>query len=157
MGAVSKSSNSVRSLVKPALHVGKHSGGGVGWCASAGSFGTAGACTTGGGEGGNVLAQPVTSISSGNSISAGAFHGLAGIIGGFLHLCGAALFFGAGVGFGLSCSFGQLSDLQGVLGACVGVVGLLAGQAPGLHASDCDGSQQAGGEYAGHASTAMAC
>lgn len=42
---ISKSSNSIRSFVKPALHVGKHSGGFVGCLAAAESGGIAGGGT----------------------------------------------------------------------------------------------------------------
>ena len=63
-------SNSVRSLIKPALHVGEQIGGGVGWRATAGRGGIAGAGTTTGGEGCDTLAQADTSIGSASSVSA---------------------------------------------------------------------------------------
>jgi hypothetical protein len=138
------SSNCVRSLVKPALHVGEQIGGGVGWRAWAGSAGMAGGSTAGGGEAGETLAQPLTSISSGISISARALHGLVGFIGGFLHLCGAALFFGAGGLHGFAAGALEVGDVLGVLCPGVGVRGLLASQAPGLDA----GQQQSGGQQA---------
>ncbi len=134
VGLVSESSNSVRSRVKPALHVGEQIGGGVGCRATAGSGGTAGAGTTGGSEGGETVAQPATSISSGISISAGTVEGVVGFIGGFLHLCGAALFFGAGLLAGHTGGFLQGGQLGGVFGLGFGVRGALVGQAAGLHA-----------------------
>lgn len=138
------SSNCVRSRVKPALHVGEQIGGGVGWRAWAGSAGMAGGSTAGGGEAGETLAQPLTSISSGISISAGALQGVVGFIGGFLHLCGAALFFGAGFGLGLAGGLLHRLQLHGVALAGLGVCALLAGEAPGLE----PGEQQGGGQQA---------
>lgn len=92
---ISESSNSFRSLVNPALHVGKQIGGGVGWRAWDGRTGMAGGCTTTGGKGRELVAQPLTSIDSRISIGASTRHDLVGFIDGFLHLCGAALFLGA--------------------------------------------------------------
>lgn len=139
------SSNSVRSLVKPALHVGEQIGGGDGWRAWAGKAGIAGGSTTGGGEAGETVAQPLTSISSGVSISAGPRQGFMGFIGGFLHLCGAALFFGTRRLHGLPAGALQVGDLFGVLRPRVGVRGLLPSEAPGLE----PGQQQGGGQQAG--------
>lgn len=119
------SSNSVRSLVKPALHVGEQIGGGAGWRAWGGSAGMAGGCTAGGGEAGDTVAQPLTSISGSSSISAGALQGLVGFIGDFLHLCGAALFLGAGGLLGALGCVGHGLQLRGVAGAGVGVLALL--------------------------------
>lgn len=67
-GCVSMLSNSVRSLVKPALHVGEQIGGGVGWRATAGRGGIAGGGTTTGGEGCDTAAQADTSIGSSSGI-----------------------------------------------------------------------------------------
>ena len=67
-GCVSMLSNSVRSLVKPALHVGEHIGGSVGWRATAGRGGIAGGGTTTGGEGCDTPAQADTSIGSSSGI-----------------------------------------------------------------------------------------
>lgn len=139
------SSNSVRSLVKPALHVGEQIGGGAGWRAWAGSAGMAGGSTAGGGEAGETVAQPLTSISSGVSISAGARQGFVGFIGGFLHLCGAAFFFGARRLHSFAAGALKVGDVFGVLGPRVCVRGLLAGEAPGLE----PGQQQGGGQQAG--------
>lgn len=69
MGLVSKSSNCFRSLVKPALHVGKHSLGGVGCLTSLGSSGIAAGLTTTA-DCGDLVAQPAPSISGRISISA---------------------------------------------------------------------------------------
>ena len=62
-------SNFVRSLVKPALHVGEQIGGGVGWRATAGRGGIAGGGTTTGGEGCDTAAQADTSPGSSSGIS----------------------------------------------------------------------------------------
>lgn len=67
-GCVSMLSNSVRSLVKPALHVGEQIGGGVGWRATAGRGGIAGGGTTTGGKGCDTAAQADTSIGSSSGI-----------------------------------------------------------------------------------------
>lgn len=61
-------SNSVRSLVKPALHVGEQIGGGVGWRATAGRGGIAGGGTTTDGDGCDTAAQADTSIGSSSGI-----------------------------------------------------------------------------------------
>lgn len=99
MGAVSESSNCVRSLVKPALHVGKQIGGGLGWRAWAGSGGFAGGGTAeGGSELGDTLAQPVTSITGSIGISKRPIQFFLSFIGNPLHGIRAAFFF-------LACSF----------------------------------------------------
>lgn len=67
-GCVSMLSNFVRSLVKPALHVGEQIGGGVGWRATAGRGGIAGGGTTTGGKGCDTPAQADTSIGSSSGI-----------------------------------------------------------------------------------------
>lgn len=149
VGSVSKLSNSVRSLVKPALHVGKQIDGGSGWRACTGSAGMAGGCTTTGGKGCATVAQPLTSISSGNSISAGSRKGLSGFIGGFLHLCGAALFFSAGAGFGLARGVSQFAHLLGMLGAGVGMGCPLTDQLVGLPAGQQQGTRQGDSQGAG--------
>ena len=135
-------SNSLCSLSKPALHVGKQIGGGDGWRATAGRAGIAGGSTTGGGDGGDTVAQPLASISSGSSISAGALQGLVGFIGGFLHICCAASFFGACGQHGFSGIALQVGDVLGMLGASVGMSGLFTRQAVGLQADSQQGRDQ---------------
>lgn len=80
--------NSFLSLIKPALHVGKHSFGGFGWSASAGSGGIGGAGETTGA--GKLLAQPPTSISSTSDSVFQVRDFLAGIFNLFLYCRGAA-------------------------------------------------------------------
>lgn len=142
------SSNSVRSLIKPALHEGEQIDGGVGWRAWAGSAGMAGGSTAGGGKAGETVAQPLTSISSGISISEGPRQGFMGFIGGFLQLCAAALFFGAGFGLGQACGLLHRLQLHGVALAGLGVRALLAGEAPGLEPGEQQGGSQQAGEHA---------
>lgn len=62
-------SNSVRSRIKPALHVGEQIGGGVGWRATSGRGGIAGGGTATGGEGCDTPAQADTSPGSSSGIS----------------------------------------------------------------------------------------
>lgn len=152
------SSNSVRSLVKPALHVGEQMAGGVGWRATAGSGGIAGGGTTSGGEGGDTPAQPASSISSAGSISAGAVKfGLC--IFGNLHQVGvSALFFGAGFRHGLARGLLLLAQLFGVAVQRAGVGALLKREAVGLQAGDHQGADQgprggAGNQGADHDSS----
>lgn len=71
MGEVCEVSNSVRSLVNPALQLGKQIGGGSGCFALAGSGGTGAALTGTGGKAGRVDSQALSSISIGSSISNG--------------------------------------------------------------------------------------
>ena len=109
-----------------------------------------GATTTGGSKAGDVVAQPLASISSGNRISACALQGLVGFISGFLHLFGASLFFGAGGRHGFAGHALHVDDLLQVLGACIGVVALLGCQPPGLGAGCQQGDTQGCGECAGN-------
>jgi hypothetical protein len=125
-------SNSVRSLVKPALHVGEQIAGGAGCRAWAGSGGMAGAWTTGGGNGGEPVAQPLTSVGSSSGVSTGTIQSFSGVIGGFLQLGAAALFFGPSLGLGPARGVGQRPQLLGVLGTGIGVRGLLGAQPQGL-------------------------
>jgi hypothetical protein len=91
---ISESSNSVRSVVKPALHVGKHSFGGVGCFAWAGRGGIAAGLTSGRGKG---CAQPLSSSASALSISTSLNFTFAGFIGNLLCCRDAALFLVAGL------------------------------------------------------------
>ena len=147
---VSKSSNSVRSLVKPALHVGEQISGGVGCRAWGGSGGISGAATTtGGSEGGDLLAQPLASSSIGSSISASLRQAVFGVMGGLQGVVQApgALFAG-GLG-GLAGGALERLQLGGVGGAGVGVGGLLRGEPPRLHAGGHHGGDQRPGEQRG--------
>jgi hypothetical protein len=69
VGCISESSKLVRSVVKPALHVGKQISGGLGCTADRGNGGIAGGSTAGAAKFCKPLAQPVTSRASGISIS----------------------------------------------------------------------------------------
>jgi hypothetical protein len=89
VGVFSKDS---RSRIKPAEHVGKHTSGGFGWRASAGSVGIAGGATTGGKVAG-VVAQPVRSGSSTTGISPRSSGLVVGTFDSFLQLSHPALFF----------------------------------------------------------------
>ena len=66
---IGDTSHDSRSLISPALQVGKHSGGVFGWHACAGSGGIRGGSTGGGGKVCNALLQPATSCVSQYSIS----------------------------------------------------------------------------------------
>lgn len=114
-GFVSESSDSVRSLIKPALHVGKQIEGGVGCLACTGSAGIAGADTTGGGKLGDTLAQPLTNVAGRSSISASTRQVLFSFINHPLELSRSALFFGASCFYGDAGCALQLSKLLGVL------------------------------------------
>lgn len=155
MGLVSESSNSVRSRIKPALHVGEQIGGGFGCRACAGSAGMAGGTTTGGGDDGDTVAQPLASISSGISISAGALQGFMGFIGDFLHLCGAALFFGAGRLYGQPGGCLSALAVLGPLRHGLGVLALLGGESVGLNAQRDYGQRQRRGRHPCHLVTAF--
>lgn len=152
VGGVSKFCNSVRSLVKPELHVGEHTVGGLGWRAAWGSGsgrGSAGAST---GEG-KLLAQPLTSITSAISIRRSGLFTFGGILR-LLFKCHsvAALF----VTLGLQrCGQGR-----SVVGA---QFGYLAAHSPRLHvprhgAAGERGAQHSSGEHVGlHPASAIAC
>lgn len=134
-GSVSESSNCVRTLVKPALHVGEQIGGRSGCRATAGRAGIAGGgTTTGGGDGCDSVAQPLASIKSASSIGAGEVELSLGIVGRLLCGCGSALFFGAGGFGGQAASFGNSGlNLRGFTDE-FGVVALFCAEACGLDA-----------------------
>ncbi len=155
------SSNSVRSIIKPALHVGEQIDGGVGWRATAGSGGITGGGTTSGGDGGDTLAQPASSVSSAGSISAGAVKfGLC--IGGDLHQVGVAAFaFGSCLCHGLPRGLLLLAQLFGVAAERAGMGDLLEREAVGLQAGDHESADQgpgcgAGDQLGNHDSTRSA-
>lgn len=118
-GLVSESSNSVRSLVKPALHVGKHSLGGCGCLACVPSGGIWAGSTTVGSE---LILQPASSAARVISISACAIRLGVGFIDDLLVGGGPSSFFGTPGLFGMQCQFGDLgtdfmaADLALVLG-----------------------------------------
>lgn len=135
MGSVSEFSNSVLSVVKPALHVGEQIDGGLGWRAWAGSTGFAGGSTNSGGRGefGDTAAQPLTSIAGSSSIIARTVKVLLGFIGNLLHGSRASLFFFSGGLHRLAGVVFTLCKLDGVLLARLGVGALLTTQAVRLH------------------------
>lgn len=137
---VSVSSNSVRSLIKPALHVSEQIGGGVGWRASCGRGGIAGGGTTTGGEGGDTLAQADTSIGSASSISARAIAVGLCFIQDLPQGCKSACFFGAVCGDGIAGCALQRAQLLRVVTLRAGVCPLLDGEAVGLQT--CQGKRR---------------
>lgn len=149
-GSVSVSSKVCRSFVKPALHVGEQIAGGVGCRATAGRSGIFGASTTTGGDGGDTLAQPASSISSAGSISAGAVKfGLC--IGRDLHEVGVAAFaFRSCLRHGLPRGLLLLAQLFGVAVQRAGVGALLKREAVGLQAGDHQGADEGPGGGAGN-------
>ena len=68
-GGIPKFSHVARSLVSPALQVGKQTDGVTGWRAWDGSAGMAGGFTGGGNKAGDTLLQAATSSVSNDSIS----------------------------------------------------------------------------------------
>jgi hypothetical protein len=82
----------------------------------------AGAKATAGSDGGDVVAQPLTSVSSGISISAGTRQVLFDFINDPLQRFGAPTFFGPGVLFGLPGGPFKPGKLFGVRGASGGVI-----------------------------------
>lgn len=146
---VSMSSNSFRSLVKPALHVGEQIGGGVGWRASVGRGGIAGGGTTTGGEGCDTLAQADTSIGSASSVSARAIAVGLGFIQDLPQGGETKAFFGAGGGDGLACGTLQIAQLLRVVALRAGVGALLKREAVGLQACHGERGEQYPGERAG--------
>lgn len=146
---VSMSSNSFRSLVKPALHVGEQIVGAVGWRASAGRGGIAGGGTTTGGKGCDTPAQADTSIGSASSVSARAIAvGLCFIQD--LPECGkAACFFGAVRGDGLASGTIERAQLLRVVALRAGVRALFKREAVGLQACHAERGEQYPGERAG--------
>jgi hypothetical protein len=133
---VSMSSNSVRSLIKPALHVGEQIGGGVGWRAAAGRGGIAGGGTTTGGKGCDTPAQADTSIGSASSISARAIKGGLCVIQDLRQGSETAGLFGAGFGDGLASRALHLAHLLRVVALRTCVCALFDGEAVGLQASE---------------------
>lgn len=155
------SSNSFRSFVKPALHVGEQIGGGVGWRAAAGRGGIAGAGTTTGGEGCDTLAQADTSIGSASSVSARAIAVGLGFIQDLPQGGETKVFFCAGGGDGLAGCALQRAQLLRVVALRAGVVALLDREAVGLQAGERHRRQQQPGQGArkqpgNHASTRIA-
>ena len=127
---VSVSSNSIRSFIKPALHVGEQIGGGAGWRATLGSAGMAAGSTTAGVKGGELCAQALTSIGSSTSIRARAGKLGVSFIGGFLHLVGATFFLGSSGIDGRPGAALHGGHALGVVGPGLGMGGLLGGQPP---------------------------
>ncbi len=139
---VSVFSNSTRSLVKPALHVGEQIGGGAGCLAAAGSGGISGGWTTTGGDGGNTLAQPDSSVRSASNISARALKFSLGIFGYLLEGKVAAPLFRSCVGHGLARGALLRAKLFGVPVQRAGVSGLLKRDPVCLQAGQRNGCNQ---------------
>ncbi len=120
-----------------------------------GRGGMLGGATEAGGKGGKLAPQALSDNASVISVALGHQAGLIGFICGFLHLCGAASFFGSG-GVGGAARFPlPVRALLSMLSTGVGVRALLAGQAPGLQRGDGGhADQQVGGEL--HASPTVA-
>lgn len=100
--------NSFLSLVKPALHVGKQSFGGVGCRASFGRGGIAGGGTTAGAEAGDLLAQPDTSSTSSSSVTTSTLNVLLRIFDHLSEFDAAAVFL---LARGLRCTAGCLGNV----------------------------------------------
>jgi hypothetical protein len=141
-GGVSVFSNFTRSLVKPALHVGEQIGGGAGCLAAAGSGGISGGRTTSGGDGGNALAQPDSSVSSAGSISARAVDFSLGIFGYLLEGEVSAPLFRSCVCHGLARGALLRAKLFGVPVQRAGVSGLLKRDPVCLQAGQRNGCNQ---------------
>ena len=155
------SSNSVRSLIKPALHVGEQIGGGVGWRAAAGRGGIAAGGTTTGGKGCDTPAQADTSIGSASSVSARAITVGLCFIQDLPQGSETKAFFGAGRGDGLAGGALQCAQLLRVIALRTCVRALLDGEAVGLQAGQGERGKQEPGQCAGeqagnHASTRLA-
>lgn len=159
---VSESSNSVLSLVKPSLHVGKHSFGGVGWRASPGSRNWARGAEAEGGEG---CAQALTSISSSALSSIQGIGLLAGFTGDSFQFLGEAIPVSQGL---LQCDVFALGVLvlSALVSDGVGVMFNLTDEP--VPAEDGPGSQQEKGQnfvagahtmprYFGHLVTVTSC
>ena len=143
------SSNSVRSLIKPALHVGEQIGGGVGWRAAAGRGGIAAGGTTTGGKGCDTPAQADTSIGSASSVSARAITVGLCFIQDLPQGGETKAFFGAGGGDGLACGTLQIAQLLRVVALRAGVGALLKREAVGLQTCHGERGEQYPGERAG--------
>lgn len=142
-------SNSVRSFVKPALHVGEQIGGGVGWRATAGRGGIAGGGATTGGEGCDTPAQADTSIGSSSGISLRAIESGLCFIQGLPQSSEPSGLFRARRGGSLTgCALHRAQLLRVIpLRACVRA--LFKHKAVGLQASRAECNGQEPGERAG--------
>lgn len=136
------SSNSVRSFIKPALHVGEQIDAGLGCLACAGNGGTAGGATTAGGKLGDTLAQALTSRGSSVSISARLSDLGLVFIGDILHGGRPAALGFARLGLGLARPALKPADRLGVRAARLGVRAPLLGEPVGLKAGRSQREQQ---------------
>ena len=127
-------SNFVRSLVKPALHVGEQIGAGVGWRATAGRGGIAGGGTTTGGEGCDTAAQADTNIGSSSGIILRTIESGFRFIQGLPQSSEPSAFFCARSGDGLAGCVFQRAQLLGVVTLRAGVCALLKCKTVGLQA-----------------------
>lgn len=143
-------SNSVRSLVKPALHVGKQIAGGFGWRACTGNTGIAGGATTTGGDGGELCAQPLTSVSSSTGIRARTLQLLFRFMDYPLQRFGAPLFLRPCGDMGLNRFSLQLRDLLGMRQLGGVVVCFLGRQSPCLQTGQGQRGSQSNGKGALH-------
>ncbi len=133
-------SNSVRSFVKPALHVGEQIGGGVGWRATAGRGGIAGGGATTGGEGCDTPAQADTSIGSSSGIRLRAIESGLCFIQGLPQSSEPSVFFRARSGDSLASRVPQRAQLLHMIALRAGVVALLDREAVGLQT--CQGKRR---------------
>jgi len=138
------SSNSVRSFIKPALHVGEQIDAGLGCLACAGNGGTAGGATTAGCKLGDTLAQALTSRGSSVSISARLSDLGLVFIGDILHGGRPAALGFARLGLSLACAPLEPADRFGMRASRLGVSEPLLGEPVGLEASDSQRDQQRG-------------
>lgn len=154
-GDVSMLSNSVRSLIKPALHVGEQIDGGVGWRATAGRGGIAGGGTTTGGEGCDTPAQADTSIGSSSGIRLRAIKSGFRFIQGLPQSSEPSGLFRARGGDSLAGRALHRAQLLRVIPLRAGVCALLERKAVGLQAGQRERGEQQPGERAGehHTST----
>lgn len=133
-GDVSMLSNSVRSLIKPAPHVGEQIGGGVGWRATAGRGGIAGGGTTTDGEGCDTAAQADTSIGSSSGIRLRAIKSGLRLIQGLPQSSEPSALFRARGGDSFTGCVFQRTQLLRVIALRAGVCTLLKREAVGLQA-----------------------
>lgn len=108
----------------------------------------AGGATTAAGDGGELCAQPLTSVSSSIGVSARTRQLLFCFMDDPLQRFGAALFLGPGGGFGLAGGPFQPGQVLGMRGPGGSMVGLLGGQPPGLQAGCRDRQRQRDGQDA---------
>lgn len=139
-------SNSVRSLVKPALHVGEQIGGGIGWRATAGRGGIAGGGTTTGGEGCDTAAQADTSPGSSSGIRLRAIKRGLCFIQGLPQSSEPSVFFRARSGDSLASRVLQCAQLLHMIALRAGVRALFKHKAVGLQASRAKRNGQEPGE-----------